>query len=291
MFKLPRRFGWLPDYPDLRDYTAENENVLPLVERLGLQKTKKGSLPEKVDLRKHCSPIENQGEIGSCTANAAAGIIEYYERKAFEKDIDVSRLFIYKTTRNLLHLNGDTGAYIRTTIGSLALFGVPPESYWQYTDKSPDFDKEPPAFCYAFAQNYQALKYYSLDPSVLDEKEILQNIKVHLASGIPVIFGFTVYSSLNQAENGNIPFPSKGETVLGGHAVVSAGYDDKKEIINPLSKEKTTGALLIRNSWGEEWGEKGYGWLPYKYVLKELAIDFWVLLKMEYLDTDQFGLK
>lgn len=123
--------GWLPDYPDFRDYTVEHENVKSLLVPTGVTKTKKGTAPA-VDLRAWCSPIEDQGSLGSCTAHAGAGMVEYYERRAFNRHIDASRLFLYKVTRNLLHWNGDTGAFLRSTMGALVLFGVPPEEYWPY---------------------------------------------------------------------------------------------------------------------------------------------------------------
>ena len=147
--------------------------------------------------------------LGSCTAHAGAGIIEYYERKSFGKHIDASRLFLYKVTRNLMKMKGDTGAYLRTTIGAMVLFGVPPEDYWPYTDDEKKFDKEPPAFCYAFAQNYQTIKYYRHDPPEIPANTILNRVKTYLASGHPAMFGFTVYNSIEQADKtGKIPFPS-----------------------------------------------------------------------------------
>ena len=150
--------GWFPDYPDYRDYTVEHEKIKPMIEMVGITKPLKTGLPAAVDLRQWCSPVEDQGQLNSCTANAAVGIVEYYERRAFGNYIDASRLFLYKATRNIMHQTGDTGAFLRKAMEALVLFGVPPEEYWPYIDKKPDFNKEPTLFCYAFAQNYQAIQ-------------------------------------------------------------------------------------------------------------------------------------
>jgi len=282
--------GWLPDYPDFRDYTAEHKTVQPLLKQMKVGKAVKASLPASVDLRAWCPPIEDQGSLGSCTANAGVGMMEYFERKAFGKHIDASRLFLYKVTRNLLHWTGDTGAFLRSTMGALVLFGVPPEEYWPY--KIADFDKEPTAFCYAFGQAYHAIDYYRLDPPGTVITDLLARIKTNLAAGLPAMFGFTVYSSYTQAgTTGKIPFPTPKEKIVGGHAIVAVGYDDKMKIknANPGAVE-TVGAFLIRNSWGTGWGDKGYGWLPYEYVLRGLAEDWWSLIKAEWVNTGVFGL-
>jgi C1A family cysteine protease len=275
--------GWERDLPDFRDRTAATDEVRKILSRSQrLKKLGSKKLPAAVDLRKWCSPIEDQGDLGSCTANAGAALLEYYERRALGQYLDASRLFLYKATRNLLKWKGDQGAYLRTTMKAMALFGVPPESYWPY--KIVDFDAEPPAFCYAFASSYKAMQYYRLDPPGLARKDILANVKRQLAAELPSMFGFTVYSSMPAiGEGGDIPFPDDGDSVEGGHAIAAVGYDDGRKI----GKQK--GALLIRNSWGTDWGEKGYGWLPYAYVERGLADDFWTLVRAEYVDTSLFA--
>ena len=288
--------GWIPDYPDFRDYTENTDEVRAILEATGLlarrgeRKPRKAkTLPENVDLREWCSPVEDQGALGSCTAQAGVGIIEYYERKAFGRHIDASRLFLYKVTRNLMKMRGDTGAYLRTTIGAMVLFGVPPEEYWPYADERDVFDEEPPAFCYSFAQNYKTLKYYRHDPPSASAEDVLDRLRTYLSAGHPAMFGFTVYSSIEQAsDNGRIPFPSLRDKIEGGHAVVAVGYDDKMKIKNKYGEAGTVGALLIRNSWGRDWGEGGYGWLPYEYLKRGLAEDFWSVLKKEWIDTGEF---
>lgn len=290
--------GWLPDYPDIRDYTFESEDLRgrddtrALVESIGLGRADESTLPSSVDLRRWCPPVEDQGAIGSCTANAGVGIAEYYEKRAFGKHLDASRLFLYKVTRNLAELQGDSGAYIRSTMGALVLFGVPPEKYWPYTDKDPEFDREPTTFCYSFAENYKAIKYFRHDPADLSKVEVLEGVRKTLAAGIPSMFGFTVYSSVAQAKGtGKIPFPTRNDRVMGGHAVVAVGYDDKMEVRNVDSDGLSRGALLIRNSWGESWGDGGYGWLPYEFVIRELSMDFWSMLKQDWVDTKQFTIR
>jgi C1A family cysteine protease len=154
----PLGTGWLPPLPDMRDYTVETPQIAELSLKLGFRPdVEKLKMPTSVDLKADCSGIENQGGLGSCTANAAVGIVEYFERRAFGRHIDGSRLFVYKTTRNLLGVTGDTGAWLRNTIGALVLCGVPAERYWPYTDKAPDFDAEPSSFVYAVADNYETV--------------------------------------------------------------------------------------------------------------------------------------
>jgi len=271
---IPFKLGWMRDLPDFRDYTLNTPAVKAVTSNAVAPKV----VPTTMDLRKWCTPIEDQGQLGSCTANAAAGLLEYFENKAFGKYTNASRLFIYKATRNLLRWQGDTGAYLRSTMQSLAYFGAPEELYWPYDITK--FDVEPSAFCYAFAENYKALTYYRLDPPGTALAQVLANVKNNLINGLPSMFGFTVYSSISNSPE--IPFPKTGDQVAGGHAIMAVGFNDD----HPTNTDK--GALLIRNSWGTSWGTAGYGWLPYKYILSGLATDFWSLVKADYVDSSLF---
>jgi C1A family cysteine protease len=231
-------------------------------------------LPTKVDLRDKCPAIEDQGEIGSCTAHAVGGLLEYLWKQTTESGLDGSRLFLYKATRNLLGWTGDTGAFVRTAIKAARLFGVCPEDWWPYEDEK--FDEEPPAFCYSLAQNFKTLVYYRLDAEI-------PKLKASLAQGIPFAFGFTCFETIDDpevAETGRIPFPAKNETTVGGHAVMAVGYDDTEK------------SFIIRNSWGRTWGDpncRGYGYIPYKYFDTDLADDCWCVLKVNIEDVSDVG--
>lgn len=295
--------GWLPPVPDMRDYTEDHPDLAPLRKELGIgagPRAKK-EVPGVVDLREYCSPVENQGSLGSCTAHAAIGVVEYYERRAFGKHLEGSRLFTYKATRNLMGVTGDTGSWLRTTMGALALFGVAPESYWPYTtakQTGPDaprtFDDEPTAFVYALAHHFECLRYFCHDPLGQNAAPaaVLESVKHYLAAGVPAMFGFFGFPSFNYADiKGGIPFPGPDEKAQWGHAVAAVGYDDGKVITNTKTGKASKGALLIRNSWGTGWGDAGYGWLPYAYVLNRLAVDFWSVLNMAWVNTGQFGIE
>ena len=287
-----RGMGWKVDPPDLRDYcptSKQIQNILLKAPRTEI------TIPTAIDNRKYCPPIRDQASIGSCVAFASCAMYEYLENKVHGKHIEGSELFVYKMARLIMKVHGegdgtgDTGSYLRSGVGALAHFGMPPEAIYPYEiDK---FDQIPGTEVFAMAEGYQALKYLRLDPHTEPLKN-LSLIKEWITKGFSVTFGFSCYqSALNQAQTkGEIPYPNSNDTRVGGHAVLAVGFDDNKIISNTDNGQQTTGAFLIRNSWGTDWGEQGYGYIPYEYLLsgQGLAQDWWTLLSVEWIDSDLF---
>ena len=243
-------FGWVPDLPDQRD----------LLYSAPIMVVKK--MPSKIDLRRKCPPVYNQGHLGSCTANALGAAFQFVRRKQKLKNFIPSRLFIYYNERVIIKtVNSDSGAYIRDGIKSLNKQGACPETEWKYIVEK--FTEKPPKKCYDDALKCTIKSYQRLTNTSLNQ---LQGC---LAEGYPFVFGFTVYQSFNTeevAKTGVMPLPKRKEKVLGGHAVTAVGYDDNKQVI------------IVRNSWGKEWGDKGYFYMPYAYITNNnLCDDFWTI--------------
>jgi len=289
--------GWLPDPPDSRDYVPETASVEKILKVskpvLKALREAEAPLPASIDLEPFFPPIVNQGSLNSCTAATASALLGYLECKAFGKAIDPSLMFLYKIERNLLHQTGDTGAFLRTAMQALRVFGVPPDEYWPNDPAL--LDVEPAPFLYAYADNYKATSYYRLDETGIAPDALLNRVKMHLAASLPSMFGLWLFDSVSQAagNGGRVPFPLHGDMQTNQHALVAVGYDDSEPVLNfnPETGQfmTTTGALKVRNSWGTSWGVGGYGWLPYAYVTSGLTRDWWVLVKADYLDTHQFG--
>jgi C1A family cysteine protease len=248
-----KRYGWIPDLPDQRDhiYAAPPELV--------------AALPASVDLRSQCpTVVYDQGQLGSCTANAIAGAVEFGLLKQRLADFMPSRLFIYYNERVIEGtVQSDSGAMLRDGIKTVAKQGVCPETLWAYDTAA--FAEAPPAACYQEAVDNRVLSYQRVP-------QTLTSLKVCLAHGYPIAFGFQVYESFESAEvarTGEVPLPATTEGLLGGHAVLAVGYDD------------ATTRFLVRNSWGPNWGQGGYFTMPYPYLTeRNLSSDFWAVLQV-----------
>jgi len=245
MKKLLRSYGWVPDVPDQRDYLYSA--IRPVVK-----------LPRKIDLREYCSIVENQGNLGSCTAQALAGNLEYLDKMADLSYADVSRLFIYYNERQMINtVDYDSGASLRDGIKTLKDYGVCEEKSWPYVISR--FTRKPPVKCYAEAKEHCIESYHRITR--------LSEMLACIAEGYPFVFGFTVYESFEAqkvARDGIVDMPGKKEEALGGHAVMAVGFDQDSK------------RFLVRNSWGADWGKDGYFTMPYQY-LEELSDDFWTI--------------
>ncbi|MEM5518349.1 C1 family peptidase [Henriciella sp. AS95] len=206
-----------------------------------LNKTASVSRPASVDLRAHCSPVEDQRRVGSCVGNAVAGALEYHQIKNGRSLRDLSRLFIYYNARRLEGKEmEDTGCSRRKALASVLAYGVCPETMWPYQEAM--VTVAPTRDCYSAAQRFLGVEFAELTHG--------NAVKDVLASGLPVVFGMGVPASLSRMnyENWIMRAPDDGqwEPSRGGHAMLIVGYDD------------TENMYLIRNSWGTGWGRDGY---------------------------------
>ena len=246
--KLGRSYGWIPDLPDQRD-------------RFFAPLHAAAQLPPKADLHAGCPPVYDQGQLGSCTSNAIAGAIDFERRRQKLEFMNPSRLFIYFNERVMEGTAGsDSGAMLRDGMKTIAAQGACPEALWPYFINK--FAVKPGSNCYAAAAEHKTIQYSRVNQD-------LAAMKSCLASGLPFVAGFTVYSSFENdavAKTGKVPMPGPKEAVLGGHAVLAVGYSDASQ------------RFLLRNSWGTNWGINGYFTMPYEYLANpDLADDFWTI--------------
>jgi C1A family cysteine protease len=264
--------------PDPRDLTPSSPAVRAMLEGVVRLKASRARRLARVDWREYLGPVGDQRVLGSSASYACLGLAQYFERRAHGRRLDGSARFLYKTARQLLNWPGDTGVTLRATLRALTRFGLPPESFCP--DDPEDFDAPLDPFLFGFTEVSRSLRYARLDPSGEPTALVLPRVKAWLASGFACALGVVLFDSITCEED--VPFPTALDAARGGQAVVAAGYDDTKRI------RSTRGALLVRNSWGAAWGAKGDGWLPYAYVERGLAADFWTLLRPDWLASGEF---
>jgi C1A family cysteine protease len=272
----PRGFGWLPSVPDFRDYLPDAPGASELLRRLG-DSPASAARATSIDLRDYFVEVSDQLSLGSSSAHACAGLVQYFERRAHGRLLRPSRLFLYQNGLRLAGNSGDCGVDLRTTFKAMITCGIPPERYWPY--EVARLGERPDAFLYCFHEPYRAIRYVRLDGPNATGAQCLQTVKSFLAAGFPAAFGFAVPDSLT--DDGNIPYRPTFNSSLGGQAMLAVGYDDRW-------LRGSRGALLVRSSWGPSWGEEGYGWLPYAYAEEGLAIDFFTLVHPSWIESGEF---
>ena len=251
-----RKYGCKKDKEDKRDF-YHNFSISDNHESI-----------RRIDLSSKCPPVFDQGDLGSCTANAISAVYKFDEIKEGEGEQDKitpSRLFIYYNERSIEgNVNEDTGASVRDGIKSINRIGVCSESMWPYDISK--FAEKPPEECFKNATCHKAVEYKRV-------QQILNQLKQCLIEGFPMVFGFTVYQSFEGPEiqqTGVMPMPQTGEKILGLHCCYIIGFDDDKK------------AFLVRNSWGESWGPlKGNFWMPYDFAVNsDYCSDFWTIKRV-----------
>ena len=271
------KYGYDKDKNDPRDFKINFNDEKSATTKLKLQKNPAPkAIPTSFNLGQIIKIPDilsniNQGQLGSCTANAIAYAYTLLEINQKNKQVLFpSRLFIYYNERLMEGtINQDAGAHLRSGFKSLVKYGTCSESMWVYNPLK--FKTAPSSNLYSEATKSKALQYFSLDfsssPTINDR---VNNIKLALYNGNPIVFGFLVYSSFETtkvAKTGIVSLPNTAtEKFLGGHAVCAIGYDDSKN------------AILVKNSWGRSWGINGNFYMPYNYIGdKNLAFDFWII--------------
>lgn len=225
-----------------------------------------GVLPSSVDLRPGMPPVYDQGELGSCSGNAVAAAFQFDQMKENIPSWNPSRLFIYYNERMIEGtINQDSGAELRDGIRAISTYGVCDESVWAYDVTK--FTITPSAEAYEQAKQHMAIQYARVGQD-------LNSLKQTLAGGFPIVVGIILFEAFESdavAATGMVPMPNpETDNCLGGHAVLVVGYDDAKE------------CFIMRNSWGPNWGDKGYFYLPYNYLTNQnLGMDFWVVTQVK----------
>jgi len=227
-------------------------------------------LPPKVDLRSYMTPVENQGNSNSCTANAMAGAYEYLTNRILGQSADVSRLFIYYNARELDgDCSQDQGTYLKSCVKVLRKQGACSENTWSFN--LDQILEQPPKQAYAEAANFR------VEDAARVEID-LHTMQSCLAEGYPFAFGLQLFSSFQQAgSTGLVPMPDPdNEKHDGGHAMLCVGYSDVDQV------------FIVRNSWGTDWGEQGYCYIPYDYMTKpDLIHDCWTIRQVSDRDLSQ----
>ena len=233
------KLGCIKDKFDDRDYLMRA--YLPVMK-----------LPKKIDYTKKLSPVRDQGDEGTCVSFAVAtGMKEYQELLDYEKLVELSPRFVYRECKKIDGMPQEEGTTIRASMQVLENKGVCQEKFWPYQPHQKDKPKKGAA---VNAKKFCIMTY----ARILN----LNELRLTLANKGPCVIGVEVFEGMMETKTGLVPMPAKNESSLGGHAICPVGYDDKKKVVK------------FKNSWSAQWGQKGYGFLPYAYI-ERYMIDAW----------------
>jgi len=198
----------------------------------------------KVDLRKMQSIVKDQGMRPTCLACAATSGHEYL--RSDERCLSVEYLHWASVKRDGASNNGVS---LKPTVEVLADTGQPYEEVWPYRYDVDDAvsDYAPPTSIYP-----DDCFRITLEKEI---RPLVEDLKLHLRVGRAVVIGIRLFYSFHSSVDGKIQLPKVGDSPSGSHVVLLVGYDDYEQ------------NFIFKNSWGNKWGDVGYGLLPYSYVL------------------------
>jgi len=236
------------------------------------------SLPAAFDIRDECPPVWDQGSEGSCSSHAGCACRSMLQNDA---QLELSRAFLYYQERALEgSTDEDAGSTIRDICKATQKFGICPSEDMPYV--AGEYKTPPSEKAITDAAEYKIPAYKRILSF-----NIINGVKQSLVSRRqPVLIGMTVYESMETpevAKSGILPCPKPGEKVLGGHAVLIVGYKDVKpsffrRLCGLFFGVKLSGSFIVRNSWGDGWGQNGYFMMPYEYFCK-YTYDYWMMEK------------
>jgi len=255
-------------------------------------------LPPVVDLRSDCSPVRWQGAHHTCSAQAVVALLELMEKRAFGRDVRLSPLFLHYEAKRRAGKIGTSGVFLAEVMAALTKSGIAPEEEWPSVESTgglgSSIDLQPTASAYEKALRFEGLRCFRLDRFEGDagrEEALVARIKSFLAASIPCTLDFPLYQGVLEetAADGLVSLPPEGTRTLAQHTVLVVGYDDELEIPDRRGPDdRTRGAFLVKNSWSEAWGERGYGWLPYRWALDGHARSCWSMMRPAWMETGCF---
>ena len=230
-------------------------------------------LPDAVNLSEYLLSYPITSHSAACPSSiVCTKLVEYFVYRCSGRIEPLSARFV---TRAVSLLARDNCSGIRSNLKAIRHMGIPTFSVAQPADSNPDSLTD--QVLYAYANEFQSMHYVRLGNQV-NATSPVPSLKAWLTSGFPIAFGFSVPSSLDW--DGYIEYRPTFDSIQGGHAALLVGFDDKQ-----LSASR--GAFRVYCPWGSDWGEQGFGWLPYTFVDRHMALDFWTIIKPEWATSGE----